>query len=229
MVDDRVYVRMRGDTIYVDTLSGRDSRDDGSECTGPMPPPRYLSNFQFRGIDGRGDVRLLEDPRQTGREPRVAITDSKGGDEGYTFEWRWTATQGGNWNSGTWGNDGRWNDGRNNDGRNDARWNDGRGRGNNPNRDGRVTWREAMEARQECESAVVSDIRRSSGSSDVRFNSMNADNNPGRRDYINGTGTVRGRGADRDFTFSCQVDLEGGRVRGVDVRPTGRSWNRFRD
>jgi len=89
MIDDEANVILRGDTVYVQVVSGGPARDDGSECTGPLP--RNVTGFQFRGIDGRGEVRLIEQPSQSNRWSGVVnIRDKKGGSEGYTYRLSWT-------------------------------------------------------------------------------------------------------------------------------------------
>jgi hypothetical protein len=46
-VDNRAEVRMRGDGIFVKTLEGSPSRDEGSECSQPIPY-NSVSDFQIR-------------------------------------------------------------------------------------------------------------------------------------------------------------------------------------
>ncbi|MBL8175260.1 MAG: hypothetical protein JNK48_11370 [Bryobacterales bacterium] len=90
-VDDESDVELRGDRILLRTLTGRAGRDDGSECSQPLPSGGF-TKFAFRGIDGRGEVRLVQEPRLGNQWTAiVAIRDKKGGDEGYTFELTWTA------------------------------------------------------------------------------------------------------------------------------------------
>src|SRR6266700_5033947 len=45
-VDNQVEVAVRGDLASIRTLSGRDARDDGSECNAPLPS-RDLQDFHF--------------------------------------------------------------------------------------------------------------------------------------------------------------------------------------
>src|SRR6185436_3181674 len=54
-VDNRAEVRMRGDTIFVRTLEGSKGRDEGSECTQPLPL-NSLQDFQIRQTAGRSRV-----------------------------------------------------------------------------------------------------------------------------------------------------------------------------
>src|SRR5437867_13401875 len=60
-VDGEVEASVRGDMVYIRTLSGQDARDDGSECNEPLPgrPPQ---GFGFEVKDSRGDIRLLAEP-----------------------------------------------------------------------------------------------------------------------------------------------------------------------
>src|SRR6202047_4705619 len=52
-VDNEVEVSVRGDTVSIRTISGRDARDDGSECNEPLPD-RDLQGFNFQVMDSRG-------------------------------------------------------------------------------------------------------------------------------------------------------------------------------
>lgn len=104
MVDDEVDVELRGDQVRLRTVAGRPGRDDGTECTQGLP--QDITNFEFKGIDGRGNVRLVQEPRANNRWTAVVnIKDSKGGEEGYTFRLRWesrngfTGNSGGGWNN----------------------------------------------------------------------------------------------------------------------------------
>lgn len=90
-LDDESDVELRGDRVLLRTLTGRPGRDDGSECSQPLPAGGF-SKFAFRGIDGRGEVRLVQEPRLGNQWTAiVSIKDKKGGDEGYTFELSWSA------------------------------------------------------------------------------------------------------------------------------------------
>src|SRR2546430_7876283 len=57
-VDNEVEVQVRGDMVFVRTISGRDARDDGSECNIPLPN-RDVEGFDFEVKDSRNDIRLL--------------------------------------------------------------------------------------------------------------------------------------------------------------------------
>jgi hypothetical protein len=89
-VDDETDVELRGNNVLLRTITGRPGKDEGSECSQPLPAGGF-TRFNFKGIDGRGEVRLVQEPRLGNNWTAiVAIRDKKGGDEGYTFELSWT-------------------------------------------------------------------------------------------------------------------------------------------
>jgi len=102
-VDDEVVAALRGDMLEVRNIRGNGWRDEGCECNMPLPS-REVQNFQFRGIDGRGSVDLIEAPsRRNGFRAVVRILDTKGGSEGYHYRLSWDAKSG----SGGWDNNSR--------------------------------------------------------------------------------------------------------------------------
>ena len=54
-VDGEVEVSVRGQTVFVRTISGREARDDGSECNAPLPEGN-LRGFNFEVKDQRGYI-----------------------------------------------------------------------------------------------------------------------------------------------------------------------------
>src|SRR3954452_7170597 len=60
-VDNRAEVRMRGDAIFVRTLQGSKGRDEGSECSQPLPY-NSVRGFQIRQTAGRNRVSLAQEP-----------------------------------------------------------------------------------------------------------------------------------------------------------------------
>src|SRR4051812_29196509 len=117
-VDSVAVVEVRGDTARIRTLQGEPSQFRRFECDSIIP--RNPSDFRFKGIDGRGQMTLISDPRESG-VAAIRIEDPKGGREGYTFDLEWRGGSGG---YGGGYNDGRSNDGRSNDSRynNDPRY-----------------------------------------------------------------------------------------------------------
>jgi hypothetical protein len=105
-VDGVADVEVSGSTGRIRNLSGQRATWRRMECSDPLP--RNMSDFRFRGIDGRGNVQLVRDPRQNRGVAVVRIEDPKGGREGYTFDLEWS----GNYNG---GNSNRRNDGYYND------------------------------------------------------------------------------------------------------------------
>jgi hypothetical protein len=95
VVDTAADVEFTGDTGRLITVAGNPANWVRIDCSEPMP--RDPQEFRFRGIDGRGDVRLIRDPRSNRGIAVVHIEDRKGGREGYTFdlEWRGGSNYGG--------------------------------------------------------------------------------------------------------------------------------------
>jgi len=192
-VDDAAEVEIYGTEGRLRTLSGNPSNWRRFQCTSPMP--RNPGDFRFRGIDGRGRVELIRDPRDSGGRAVVRIQDSRGGREGYTFDLEWRGGDGGYPGGGYQGG----------------------GAGGYPNRGGgnRFAMADAMNV---CREAVRERARRDYGVRDVEFTNVEADNNPGRNDWIVGSFDGRG-GRNRDrYGFACSVNFNNGSVRSVDVR-----------
>src|SRR5712691_3652999 len=91
-VDNEVEVAVRGDTVSIRTISGRDARDDGSECNAPLPD-RDVPGFNFQVMDSRNEIRLLAEPsRRNDFTAIVRIRDSAGGEGRYHFRLSWQMT-----------------------------------------------------------------------------------------------------------------------------------------
>src|SRR5438874_9243143 len=72
-VDGEAEVSVEGDRVLVRTLSGRDARDDGSECNEPLPRGE-VRNFNYEVKDSRGEIVLLDQPsRRNGDRVVVRI------------------------------------------------------------------------------------------------------------------------------------------------------------
>jgi hypothetical protein len=91
-IDSEVEVTVRGDLVSLRTISGRDGRDDGSECNEPLPNGP-VEGFNFEVKDSRGEIRLLSEPsRRTDYQAIVRIRDSAGGEGRYHFRLSWVIT-----------------------------------------------------------------------------------------------------------------------------------------
>ena len=88
-VDDQVEVSVHGDEVYVRTISGRDARDDGSECNAPLPHGDP-AGFRFEVKDSRNQIRLQAPPdRRNDFTAIVSIRDSDSGYGRYHFRLPW--------------------------------------------------------------------------------------------------------------------------------------------
>jgi hypothetical protein len=86
-VDDLAEVAIAGDEGRLRTLAGGPAVWRRFVCSGPIPA--RPADFRFRGIDGRGRVTLVRDPRENRGVAVVRIDDRDGGREGYTFDLEW--------------------------------------------------------------------------------------------------------------------------------------------
>jgi hypothetical protein len=90
-VDDAVEVSIHGDLVEVHNISGGDARDDGSECSAPLPA-RDFDGFQFSVKERRNEIRLTEPPSmRNGYRATVFIRDSAPGPGAYHFRLSWKA------------------------------------------------------------------------------------------------------------------------------------------
>ncbi|HEV2444942.1 MAG TPA: hypothetical protein VGS58_03435 [Candidatus Sulfopaludibacter sp.] len=88
-VDDQVEVTVRGDSVFIHTISGREARDDGSECNAPLPR-RDIAGFNFEVKDSRNEIRLTSPPdRRNDYTAVVYIRDTDSGYGRYHFRLSW--------------------------------------------------------------------------------------------------------------------------------------------
>jgi hypothetical protein len=97
-VDGSAEIDILGDTAQLRTISGQNAVWRRFQCTAPMP--QAPADFRFVGVDGRGHVGLLRDPRSNRGTAVVRIDDPKGGREGYTFDLQWRGADSPGWNPG---------------------------------------------------------------------------------------------------------------------------------
>jgi hypothetical protein len=92
-VDHAAEVEIAGDTGWLTTVAGQPAQWRRFQCNTPLPsnPP----DFRFVKTNGRGPVRLTQDPRSTGGRAVVNISDPQGGRANYTFDLRWGGSNGG--------------------------------------------------------------------------------------------------------------------------------------
>lgn len=187
-IDNEAEVSVRGDQVFIRTISGRDARDDGSECNDPLPA-RNVANFNYEVRDSRGEIVLLSEP--SGRNGAVVrIRDSKGGEGRYHFRLTWDMT----------GSRG---------GMGGGRFDDFVRRPGNSFG--------ASQAINICREAVQNKIISDYRFNRVDIRTARADDRPGRNDYIIGEAIARRGGTAEDFSFVCSVDFNSGRVRSVNV------------
>lgn len=125
VVDGVADVEVRGRDLTIRTLNGAPSTIRRFQCNQEMPANPY--EFRFKGIDGRGRQDLVRQPAN-GRPAVIRIEDSKGGNEGYTFDIFWRGGGGFSGGGGRYNRPGR--PGYNGGGYDNSGWNNGWGNGN---------------------------------------------------------------------------------------------------
>ncbi|MCO6510042.1 MAG: hypothetical protein J5I65_04545 [Aridibacter famidurans] len=93
-VDDTVQITIRGRVATARAISGRFPTSVVANFQDNLP--RRPVNVTVRTIEGRGDVRVIQQPsRQNGFAAVIEIRDSRGGSDRYSFEASWDTFGGG--------------------------------------------------------------------------------------------------------------------------------------
>ena len=89
-IDGTVIFRIRGEEVFVETVSGRPVGVKRLSFSQPLPRTPPLSRVELRKGDGRGKITLLEHPWEGNQFVAVIrISDPKGGDDNYRFQLKW--------------------------------------------------------------------------------------------------------------------------------------------
>lgn len=214
-VDIAAEVDIYGDSARLRTLGGQQSVWNRFVCSAPLP--YSMSDFRFRGIDGRGSVKLLRDPRSNNSMAVVRIDDPRGGAEGYTFDIEWSGSSGGaptgGFSMGT--SQGTFGSQQGNMGR-DRRGSQGRVRSAS------LTPERAIDL---CRTEMQARAERDYNLRNINITTAAVDSNQGRRDWVTGSFTTDSGGFRRNSTthrFNCQMDYNAGQIRALEViRPDG--------
>jgi len=86
LVDGQAEIEFRGSDATMRNLGGSPPQWRRFECTAAMPT--NPANFQFAGLEGRGQQNLIAEPRNGGPAV-VRIEDSQGAASEYTFRLSW--------------------------------------------------------------------------------------------------------------------------------------------
>src|SRR5208283_3254069 len=91
-IDNEVRITIRRDMVLVHTISGEDARDDGSDCSAPLPD-RDVRDFAVQPVDNRSEMRILERPSARNDYAVVLrIVDDAPGFGRYHFRMSWDAS-----------------------------------------------------------------------------------------------------------------------------------------
>jgi hypothetical protein len=205
-VDIAAEVDIYGNSGRLRTLAGQPATWTRMECSDPLP--YNMSDFRFKGIDGRGQMKLLQDPRNNNSMAVIRIDDPKSGSEGYTFDIEWSGASGG---SPTGFQTGFYNP---QTGQTPA---PGQPGGYMPARRGdrAIAAERAIDL---CRTEVRARAARDYNLPNIDITAAAVDANPARSDWVTGTFTNRTGYLRRGgYRFSCAVDYNSGQVRTVEI------------
>ena len=207
-VDMSAEVDVYGNSGRLRTMTGQPATWARMDCTDPLP--YNMSDFRFRGIDGRGQVKLVQDPRNNNGMAVIRIDDPKSGSEGYTFDIEWSGASGGTPTQGF-----------------QTDVNNPATRMNNPagtpggyfpgRRSNRAI--SAERAIDLCRTEVRTRAERDYNIRNIDITAAAVDATAGRSDWITGnfsdrTGNFRRAGG---YRFNCAVDYNSGQVRNIEI------------
>jgi len=196
-VDHAAEVEISGDRGLLTTTAGQPADWRRFQCNTPLPS--NPADFRFTRIQGRGTVRLVQDPHRSGGRAVVQIEDPQAGRGGYTFDLQWRGGSGaGGWTPGP------------------PPFPPGHGPGPPPWHDPAPGGFPIARAIQACQDSVTNRLSRD-GYRYVSFERTMPVDNPGPHDWITGTAYGKRAFGNTRFSFSCSVDFGSGRIRSVDV------------
>jgi hypothetical protein len=201
-VDGRAEIEVSGDNGVLTTIGGQPAVWRRFQCNAPLPSNPV--DFRFARVNGRGTLRLLQDPRSTRGRAVVHIDDHRSGSAAYTFDLQWRGP----------GRDG---------------WTPGPpppppgqepGPGPYPGPGTHPGGFPKARAVRFCQDSVTTRLNEK-GYQYVNFEQTIPVDNPGQNDWIKGTVNGKHWFGTTWFSFSCSADFSSGRVRSVDVH---RRW-----
>lgn len=210
-VDIAAEIDVYGDSGRLRTLSGQPATWTRMECTDPLP--YNMTDFRFRGIDGRGNVTLAQDPRNNNSMAVIRIEDSRGGAGAYTFEIEWSGASGGSPTNGFatgWGSPAA---------ATTSEPATAPRRSGTPGLwgSGRRIGISAERGLDLCRAEVHARGERDYGLREIDVTSVAMDTTRGRRDQVSGTFNDESGGPRRTvaYRFTCQLDSASGQVTSV--------------
>lgn len=206
-VDATAEVDVYGDSGRLRSFAGQPAAWARMECTDPLP--NRMTDFRFRGIDGRGNQRLIRDPRSNNSIAVVRIEDSRGGAADYTFEIEWSGASGGYASSGFGASAYPAAPTTSTSGARGVQF------------PGRVTGRtiSAERALDLCRAEVHARGERDYGLRNIDITAVGVDTGQGRRNWVTGSFTDGGGSLQRgsSYRFNCSVDYTSGQVGTVEI------------
>ncbi|MCC7175331.1 MAG: hypothetical protein IT159_09055 [Bryobacterales bacterium] len=207
-VDMTAEVDVYGDSGRLRTLAGQPATWTRMVCTSPLP--YRMTDFRFRGIDGRGTQQLVQDPRNNNSIAVIRIEDPRSGSEGYTFDIEWSGGSGGYASNGF------------------ATMGASPGRPGSPatgpggvlgSRRGAGQTISAERALDLCRAEVHARGQRDYGLTNIDITAVGLDTGQGRRNWVTGTFTegAGGFASAGGYRFNCSINFTSGQVLAVEL------------
>jgi hypothetical protein len=209
-VDHSAEVDVYGDSGRLRTLAGQAANWTRMECTDGLPTS--MTDFRFRGIDGRGSVKLAQDPRNNNGIAVIRIDDPRGGSEGYTFSIEWSGASGSvpqdGFQTSSYPSTQTTTGSSVSSGRRSPQYGRGRSTG--------VSTEAAIDS---CRAEVRTRGQRDYNLQNIDITSAGMDTSSGRRNTIGGTFNDRSGSFRRGsgYKFNCVVDFNSGQVQSVEI------------
>ncbi len=86
-MDHAAEVEISGDNGLLTTIAGQPAVWRRFQCNAPLP--RNPADFRLVRLDGRGTLRLVQEPGGTRGRAVIQINDPKGGRANYAFDLQW--------------------------------------------------------------------------------------------------------------------------------------------
>jgi hypothetical protein len=108
-VDGVDEIQIRGNSVHIKHLKAQPIQSQDHRFTEPLP--RRDVHLRLEKVEGRGKVRLVQEPTSWNNyTATVRIDDSKGGSDDYEFALHWRSDDWDDWENNDWDHSNEWQD-----------------------------------------------------------------------------------------------------------------------
>jgi hypothetical protein len=207
-VDASAEVQVRGTAGVLTNAGGQAPQWLRFECTGPMP--LNPTNFKYSALAGRGEQQLTRDPTSTG-VAIVRMVDKSGGSASYAFRLEWQGFTGNPEPFGTSQNSGGNPTIFDGPANTNASNNKSKGKG-------KANAMSNAEAVETCQQEIMRLATQRFNTNNIYFRRTATDNRNSGQNQVRGTLDVNANNnSAQRYRFSCNVNLNNGRVRSAQI------------